>query len=250
MKVVRPWTKVIQSSALEPWVLRRAYQKHTDATQGALTLLKFGRSLLRICVLLRQHCTSTDVKALLIACLYATPGRLFPESARSESGADTAFGRLLPGFLLALPGFLRADGPKFRKVGLMAPARVDGDCCNHAPKSRAGWIRAGPPGGGGGHMWRAGAGGGAEFSKPRAMCGVGRHLILLPMSVWCIRRGKDAARGALSVCVSRAASPVRQSADRPRPILRARSCGSRVGREPELARRQRAPLPLSRQKAL
>lgn len=127
MHLVAPWTKVIQSSALEPWALHRAYQKHTDATRGALTVLKFGRSLLRICVLLQQHCAQADVKALLIACLYATPGKLFPESTRSEHGAGTAFGRLLPGFLLALPGFLRADGPKFRKVGLMAPTLVAGE---------------------------------------------------------------------------------------------------------------------------
>ena len=147
-RVVEPWAVVIQSNALEPWALAASRRKHERAMQQQSAAVFWFRAFLRILFLLRQHAPLADVLSLCRAAFFASPRNFFP---RSAEGSDCCWGRAMPTFVVAVAGFLAADGPRFRGVALqvMVPAEEERQMCLGAHcvcaflAGRDQWIRRG-----------------------------------------------------------------------------------------------------------
>ena len=113
-KHVLPWALAIQSNALEPWVLASRWRRHQATSQDMRSLMYWSRGLLRLLMLLRQHCTPEEASNLTRAMFYACPSRVF----KSAAGVNAIWGRVLPTFVIALVGFLAESGPHFQGAGL------------------------------------------------------------------------------------------------------------------------------------
>ena len=111
-KVMAPWTLLIQSSCIEPWVLQAKRREHIQTASEVTSMIHWCREFLRILVLLRQWAPVTDMRALTSAMFYARPSTLFTrpraESCRSWACPSrfACFGRLLPGLMRGLNGLL------------------------------------------------------------------------------------------------------------------------------------------------
>lgn len=135
-KAVAPWTAVVQSSSLEPWVLSRRLQHQTATLKGLLSLIRSTRRMVRILVLLRSHASSEDIGRFANALAYADPSRFFGDSRsrddhegrriheliRLQEPSTLSWGRWLPTFWHSLPKLLDELHPSFRGVELLCEA--------------------------------------------------------------------------------------------------------------------------------
>ena len=118
--IVAPWALVVQSSCMEPWVTRRQQLKHEALLDTAFHSLEAVRKFLRVLVLLRQHCHTTDLCCFVDAWFCGTP-RQFCLIDRG-----TPFGKLFPTFWMSLNSFINfglsttgCEDPTFRQVTLL-----------------------------------------------------------------------------------------------------------------------------------
>jgi hypothetical protein len=140
-KAVAPWTAVVQSSSMEPWVLRQRLEAQTAKLKGILTLIRKARRMVRILVLLRSHAALEDIQRFAKALAYADPSRFFTDHydyqyirddhetivticipIRQQEHSTLLWGRWLPTFWLSLPKLLDELHPKFRGVDLLCEA--------------------------------------------------------------------------------------------------------------------------------
>jgi len=131
-----PWLKQIQSTTRgEPWALeheRRERMRRESRVQGALYWI---REFVRVIYLLSQHAPPTDLRNLARAAFYARAsdfwrafGGPFTEHAPvaqdrcrvADCARGSAWARVLPRFMLALPSLACLPCPTFHDAELLA----------------------------------------------------------------------------------------------------------------------------------
>jgi hypothetical protein len=125
-KAVAPWTAVVQSSSVEPWVLSRRVEHQTATLKGLLSLIRSTRRMVRILVLLRSHAPLEDIRRFANALACADPSRFFADHEgrriRQQEPSTLSWGRWLPTFWHSLPKLLDELHPSFRGVELLCEA--------------------------------------------------------------------------------------------------------------------------------